>query len=174
MLRNSRGREVKILVENRRECCLSLPPSRPSPYFCLPDGCIWQWVLLMISQFSFKRTGHRVFQAGGDTLLVCRSLLKKSSLAFILISALSPQRSSRWGDSELGYFFLPLPDGLRGFSSLAFSLGLPSADARTPAGVSSVPHLAGRRLPHAPFLPGSARAAGALRGRCPAEALAPF
>lgn len=133
----------------------------------------------MVSQFSFKRTGPRGFQAtgaGGRTrLLVCRTPLRKSSLGFILISALSPQRISRWGDSELGYFFLPVPDGLRGFSSPAFSLGLSAADAPTPAEVSSVLHLAGRRLPHAPSLPGAARAAGGLEGAVLlSEALAPF
>lgn len=97
-------------------------------------------------------------------MLVGRTPLRKSSLGFILISALSLQRISRWGDSELGYFFPPLPDGLQGFSSAAFSLGLSSADAPTPAGVSSVLPLAGRRLPHAPSLPGAARAARGLEG----------
>lgn len=104
------------------------------------------------------------FQAtepGRDTLQL--HSLQKSNLAFILISALSSQRSSRWGDSELGYFFLPLPDRLRGFSSPAFfpERSLAAADAHSPAGVSSVLRLAGRRLPHAPSLsPGAARAAG--------------
>lgn len=72
----------------------------------------------------------------------------------MLISTLSSQRSSRWGDSELGYFFLPLPDRWRGFSSPAFfpELSLAAAEAHTPAGVGSVPYLAGRRLPHGPSL----------------------